>query len=687
MARRPSRPLGRCSTLRTRAPGARSMSAVPEALPLQQRVPPAPHDPSSGAPGTRHLSRSAKAYIALLGGGTLAAVTPLYARAPASRGDWVAFALLATAATLAQLFPVPSPRGMMYHTSVVFLVAAALLLPPELLVLIPAVQTVPEWIKERHAWPTQAFNIANYTLDSLAAWEAARLVLDRAADRERRRAVRRRRPRRVPRLRGRQPRARGADPARGKRPRPAGDRPLLGRERLDRPRPDGARPLARRLLDLEPVARLRRARPARRRPPVAQRLATPGRGARGPEDRPLQRPLLRDRAHRRACAGGAVRAPAVADHGRPRPPARRQQHIRPPRRRRGPPGRSPEIFRDQLRHYDIPARFGGEEFSILLPETAPQDAHEIAERIRRAVAEHAFEVETAVDPLRVTVSIGRRVVPRRRRRRERAHPPGRPRRVPGEAAGPKPGARGERRAAAARKPARPRAPPPGRAERRGRGHARSDALAGARDRRSPRSAGPASRTSGASGWPRSPGPWSLLVAAVGGLGTVAGLAGLLLPVPGQTLGLLALVALVAGGEALSFELAEVEGAISVGTRRCARRRGALRLPRRAPARDHDRRRPLERPPHTAPARPLLGRNALALGSRRRRGVLARRRLLHRRASSRRRRSASSPARPTSSSAPGSSGSRQPPNTDAGAGRRLSCATGLPRCCRTISSTG
>ena len=65
-----------------------------------------------------------------------------------------------------------------------------------------------------------------------------------------------------------------------------------------------------------------------------------------------------------------------------------------------------EVFRAELRHYDVPARFGGEEFSILLPETPPEQAFEIAERIRRAVAERLYDVETSSEPIRATVSIG-----------------------------------------------------------------------------------------------------------------------------------------------------------------------------------------------------------------------------------------------------------------------------------------
>jgi len=65
-----------------------------------------------------------------------------------------------------------------------------------------------------------------------------------------------------------------------------------------------------------------------------------------------------------------------------------------------------DVFRAQLRNYDVPARFGGEEFSILLPETPTDKALEIAERIRRAVAEKRYEVETSSEPIRATISIG-----------------------------------------------------------------------------------------------------------------------------------------------------------------------------------------------------------------------------------------------------------------------------------------
>ena len=64
------------------------------------------------------------------------------------------------------------------------------------------------------------------------------------------------------------------------------------------------------------------------------------------------------------------------------------------------------VFRDALRPHDIVARFGGEEFCVLLPDTPETEAVAIAERIRRAVESASFEVETATAPIGVTVSIG-----------------------------------------------------------------------------------------------------------------------------------------------------------------------------------------------------------------------------------------------------------------------------------------
>jgi diguanylate cyclase (GGDEF)-like protein len=48
------------------------------------------------------------------------------------------------------------------------------------------------------------------------------------------------------------------------------------------------------------------------------------------------------------------------------------------------------ILRDQLRERDTVARFGGEEFVILLHELGGEEAVEVADRIRRAIAEFPF---------------------------------------------------------------------------------------------------------------------------------------------------------------------------------------------------------------------------------------------------------------------------------------------------------
>jgi two-component system, cell cycle response regulator len=59
-----------------------------------------------------------------------------------------------------------------------------------------------------------------------------------------------------------------------------------------------------------------------------------------------------------------------------------------------------------VRAIDLPCRYGGEEFMVIMPDTRLEDAGRIAERIRRHVAGSPFRVPGGSEPLSVTISIG-----------------------------------------------------------------------------------------------------------------------------------------------------------------------------------------------------------------------------------------------------------------------------------------
>ncbi|MFL5923232.1 MAG: hypothetical protein ACJ74S_04605, partial [Gaiellaceae bacterium] len=137
------------------------MSAVPSAI---------AHDVESPGTEAPRLAPRAAGYFFVVAAVTLAAAVPLLSRLSPHTPGWTTFVILGTIAAVAQLFVVRTPRNQSYHTTIVFLIPAVMLLPPELVAAIGLVQHVPEWLKNRNAWYSQTFNICNWTLSLLATW-------------------------------------------------------------------------------------------------------------------------------------------------------------------------------------------------------------------------------------------------------------------------------------------------------------------------------------------------------------------------------------------------------------------------------------------------------------------------------------------------------------------------------------
>ena len=63
-----------------------------------------------------------------------------------------------------------------------------------------------------------------------------------------------------------------------------------------------------------------------------------------------------------------------------------------------------EILYNNVRKTDLVARWGGEEFTIVLPNTSPENAFKLAERIKNIVETNTFDI--GMSKVSMTISIG-----------------------------------------------------------------------------------------------------------------------------------------------------------------------------------------------------------------------------------------------------------------------------------------
>jgi diguanylate cyclase (GGDEF)-like protein len=115
------------------------------------------------------LSWRAHAYVLAVCAAALGAYLVSAPSSAPSRDDWRLAALLGGLAAIVQLFVVVTPRNQSYHLTPGIVLAAAILLPLPLVGLVVVAQHVPEWLKVRYPWFIQSFNIANYALAAAVA--------------------------------------------------------------------------------------------------------------------------------------------------------------------------------------------------------------------------------------------------------------------------------------------------------------------------------------------------------------------------------------------------------------------------------------------------------------------------------------------------------------------------------------
>jgi len=328
-----------------------------------------------------------------------ASVAILVGLGPDTNG-WGTFVLLLVLASVAQLFIVEKPGAQSYRSAIVFIIAAAILLPAQFVVLISVLHYAPSWFRHKRKNVVRAFNAANTTLGALGAWLAFHLLRSSSDVRYL---------------------VAGAAACvtfvlaihlllalmlhlrAGSSLRDTG---LFSFESLSTDLALAALGvgasvawLANRWSLAFVVAPLLLMHRSLHVPQLEQEAKVdPKTGLLNARE--FQNTL--DDEIARAQRTGAPLAVLMSDLDFLRDINNNYGHLAGDAVIKGIAG----VIRGELRRYDVAARFGGEEFCVLLPSATAEQAFEIAERIRRAVEAARFEEETVPEPLSATVSIG-----------------------------------------------------------------------------------------------------------------------------------------------------------------------------------------------------------------------------------------------------------------------------------------
>ena len=115
------------------------------------------------------LPRAARIYVAgVLAAALMAGIAGILLAPPQLERAPVAILLL-LCATIAQQFKVKSPKHQSYYTTTIFFFAGAVLLRPAYIIAIILAAHAVELLRVRYRWYIPAFNVANFVLCSMAA--------------------------------------------------------------------------------------------------------------------------------------------------------------------------------------------------------------------------------------------------------------------------------------------------------------------------------------------------------------------------------------------------------------------------------------------------------------------------------------------------------------------------------------